>query len=136
MLIKPPEALGRKCSAYKLFCKIHAKPLVPESLYSKVANRYVTLLKRYCDTDVSLWISQNFKNSFFKEHLHWLLLKLVYNAETWGSQRKKLLSKIFFPSKEKVSYTYPEKQFLEIWMEKPIFHQSKKFLILIQKNNK
>ena len=39
--------------------------------------RPATVLKRDSGTDVFLWILRNFKNTFFKEHLRWLHLKIV-----------------------------------------------------------
>ena len=46
--------------------------------------RVVTLLKRDCNTAVSSWILQNFKNTFFKEHLQAAASKLSVNLWDWS----------------------------------------------------
>ena len=46
--------------------------------------RVVTLLKRDCNTTVSSWILQNFKNIFFKEHLQAAASKLSVNLWDWS----------------------------------------------------
>ena len=63
-------------------CNIHRKTHVLEFFLVKLqAWRPVTLLRRYCNTYVFLWILRSFKKLSFKEHQRWLLLYFKINRE-------------------------------------------------------
>lgn len=69
-----------------------------------------------------------------------MMISVVDDAVTWHTQTKKILLKIFFPPKEKVSFTIPlmknffsnEKNF-QTYLKKTIFYSKKKCLVFTRK---
>ena len=59
---------------YVTFCVYWVCALCVSALWNKIDWGLQQYLKRDSDTDVSLWILQNYKNGFFHRTLWWLLL--------------------------------------------------------------
>ena len=69
------------------------------------------------------------------------VVNVVDNAAICCTQTKKFLLKKCFPSKERISYTYPKiinfsnEKKIHTPLKKPIFHAKEKVLILTTKKN-